>query len=130
MIDVRDFDTRATVSFFQSMVRRSQADRLSDGVTAEARPEKISARLRLLRISQGLSKSEFADRNDIDRTYWSRFENGTRVINTDTALILRQNYGASLDWIIAGDWAKLPVELSLQLREAEEMLASTKSSID
>ncbi|NDV51574.1 MULTISPECIES: helix-turn-helix domain-containing protein [unclassified Salipiger] len=88
---------------------------------AEAmRPESIGHRLRLLRESQELSPAEMADLLGIERTYWSRFENGRRAINETTAALLVAQFGVTLDFLILGRWDKLPLDLATKMRDLGE----------
>lgn len=51
----------------------------------ELRPERIGARLALLREALGYRPAEMADALGIERTYWSRFEGGKRAITESIA---------------------------------------------
>lgn len=84
------------------------------------RPESIGARLALLRRALGHSPSEMADLLGIERTYWSRFENGRRAINETTAALLVARFGVTLDFLILGRWDKLPFDLATKMRDVEE----------
>ena len=85
----------------------------------EMRPERIGHRLKLLRIANDLSSSEMADTLGIERTYWSRFENGKRPVSDSVAALLVSKFGVTLDFLILGRWDKLPFDLAEKLREVE-----------
>lgn len=70
-------------------------------------------------MALGKSPSEIADELGVERTYWSRFENGRRTINDDTASLLVAKYGVTLDFLILGRWDKLPFDLAEAMRSAE-----------
>lgn len=97
---------------------------LSSATLAEMRPERIGHRLLLLRTALGLKPSEIADALGIERTYWSRFENGRRAITEQAAALMTERYGVTLDFLILGKWDKLPLDLAHKLREAELLLAT------
>lgn len=84
----------------------------------EMRPENIGKRLTILREAFGLSKSEMADLLGIERTYWSRFENGKRPVNSDVAYLLVDRFDVTLDFLILGRWEKLNYEVAEKLRAA------------
>ena len=89
---------------------------ISAQLLAEMRPERIGERLALLRRALGYSSGEMADTLGIERTYWSRFENGRRALNDTTAALLVERYGVSLDFLILGKWDKLPMDLAHKMR--------------
>lgn len=95
---------------------------LPQQMQVEMRPERIGHRLKLLRMSQGLSPAEIADMLDIERTYWSRFEGGKRPITESIAALLVDRFGVTLDFIILGRWDKLPFDVAQQMLAAEESL--------
>jgi plasmid maintenance system antidote protein VapI len=92
----------------ESLLPRALAD--------EMRPERIGARLYLLRMAHDLSPSEISDMLGIERTYWSRFEGGKRAVTEAVAALLVARFGITLDWLILGKWDKLPLDLAEKLR--------------
>jgi len=87
---------------------------------SEMRPERIGHRLMLLRTAVGMTPSEIADKLGIERTYWSRFENGKRPITETVAALLVDRFGVTLDFLILGRWDRLPFELAQKMRAVEE----------
>lgn len=85
----------------------------------QLRPEAIGARLSLIRRAHGLRSSEIADLLDIDRTNWSRFENGQRAIPHEKAYLLAQKFKLTFDFIYLGRWGGLTVDVAERLRTAE-----------
>lgn len=105
-----------------SMVRvkdQSQEKLLSPGRLEEMRPEKIGARLRLLRLALGLTPAEMSDSMGMLRTYWTRFEKGHRSITPTFAAAVAERYGVTLDFILVGDRSGLPLRLAEQMRQVE-----------
>ncbi|MER5173367.1 helix-turn-helix domain-containing protein [Thioclava kandeliae] len=100
----------------------AQEKLLSEHTYSEMRPERIGHRLTLLREALGMEKSEIADALGIERTYWSRFENGKRPISDTTAALLCERYGVTLDFLILGRWNTLPLELATKMRSVEARL--------
>lgn len=88
-------------------------------VAQEMRPERIGYRLSLLRKAKGLKPSEMADALGIERTYWSRFENGKRALTDPIAALLVERFDVTMDFLILGRWGKLPSDLADELRSVE-----------
>lgn len=82
----------------------------------EMSPERIGDRLRVVREAFGLRKSEIADMLGIERTYWSRFENGNRPITNEVAYLLVERFGVTLDYLILNRWEGLPLAVAERLR--------------
>lgn len=94
---------------------------------AEMRPDRIGARLRLLREALGLKPAEIADQIGAERTYWSRWEGGKRSITEQFAVRLVARYGVTLDFLILGRWDKLPLDLAEAMRRASSNASSSSS---
>lgn len=71
----------------------------------------MAHRLLALRVSTGLSQSEFAKEYGFSQTQWSNFERAVGRIGIDAALVLNQRLKAPLDWIYTGETAWLPAGL-------------------
>ena len=93
-----------------------QEQLLSDETRNAMRPHNIGDRLRLVREALGMKPSEIADTLGIERTYWSRFEKGSRAVNETTAALLNERYGVTLDFLVLGKWDKLPLDLAERMR--------------
>lgn len=79
-------------------------------------PDRIGERLRLLREAHGMGKAEMADMLGIERTYWSRFENGKRAVSDEVAYLLTERFGVTLDFLILGRWDRLPLDVAEKMR--------------
>lgn len=60
-------------------------------------------RLEKLRIDEGLSKKEFAEKLKITEQAYQNYCNGKRLIPTNVALEIKQLFNISLDWLLFGD---------------------------
>lgn len=67
-------------------------------------PEIIGQRLERLRIELGFkTQTAFADALGIDKSTYSLYKTGDRQLTFETACLIRQNWGISLDWLFFGD---------------------------
>lgn len=85
----------------------------------------VGHRLSVIREAFGLKPSEAADLLGIDRSAWTRFEKGKRIIPYDKAFLLVDRFGVSLDYIILGRSDQLSFEVREKLREAEARLSQS-----
>lgn len=92
---------------------------LHERTANELRPERIGHRLYLLRCALGLKSAEMADNLGIERTYWSRFEKGRRPITPQFAALVRDRTGITLDYIMLGDTAKVPLDIAQKITAIE-----------
>lgn len=97
----------------------AQEKLLSPATLAEMRPERIGARLKLLREALDMKPSEIADSLGMERTYWSRFEGGKRPITETMAALLSERYGVTLDFLMLGRWQGVPLDLAERMRAVE-----------
>lgn len=79
-------------------------------------PDRIGQRLQLIREAHDLRPAEMADLLGIERTYWSRFENGHRAVSDEVAYLLTEKFGITLDFLLLGKWDKLPLDVAERLR--------------
>jgi transcriptional regulator with XRE-family HTH domain len=82
----------------------------------------IGRRLRLLRtaVMPTGNPAEFARSVGLTRTAWMRCEIGAARLGLTTALLLRQKFGVSLDWIYVGDESMMPQQLMMKIAELEQ----------
>ncbi|MGR3452902.1 helix-turn-helix domain-containing protein [Pseudooceanicola sp.] len=120
-----DIETKMVTDHYHCMANASKA-LLPTNVSAEMRPDRIGYRMSLLRRALGLEKSEISDSLGIERTYWSRFENGKRPITETVAAMLVDRYGVTLDFLILNRWGGLPLDLAEKMRSiaAEDTTAN------
>lgn len=77
--------------------------------------EEIGGRLAATRSALGLTQEQAADIGSVTNKAWSMWEKGDRAPAVASMLRLRQRHGVSLDWIYAGDPARLPHDLAKAL---------------
>lgn len=96
---------------------------LNPGTLSEMRSDRIGHRMKLLRLALGFKPSEISDHLGIERTYWSRTENGKRPLTETIAALIVERFGVTLDFLILGKWDKLPLDLAQKMREVEKNIA-------
>jgi transcriptional regulator with XRE-family HTH domain len=112
-------------TFFTAQHSRGMSPAASDPrIPREMYPDKIGARMRLIREAYGLKPAEIADMLDIERTYWSRFEGGRRAINDEVAYLLVEKFNVTLDFLMLGRWDTLRVDVAEKLRAAAKLSAA------
>jgi len=84
----------------------------------------IAARIRWHRAFEGLNQTEYATKAGIKRSQLSNWETGQQRVSVDGALLLRDTYGLSLDFIYAGNVDALPMNLRQALRDNPLVSAS------
>lgn len=109
--------TQMVIGDHMFMATRTE-DLIPEDYRREMRPEAIGQRLRLLREAFDKKPAEMADLLDIERTYWSRFEDGKRKLSDDVAVLLVSRFNVTLDFLMLGRWDKLPFDVAEKLRAA------------
>jgi transcriptional regulator with XRE-family HTH domain len=87
-----------------------------------------AARCKALRVALGYTQTAFCRRAGISNKVWSQNESGRNRISIDTANVICDSFGASLDWIFRGDYRGLSVltaeKLGLVKRCTKEAVAA------
>lgn len=113
-------------TFFTRAHCRGMSDTQSETrIPREMYPDRIGARMRLIREAYGLKPAEIADMLGIERTYWSRFEGGRRPINDEVAYLLVDRFGVTLDFLMLGRWDTLRLDVAEKLRAAAKSSAAS-----
>jgi transcriptional regulator with XRE-family HTH domain len=99
----------------QQMKTRNRPTRL-DPRTLPA----LAHRMKLLRLTTGLSATDFARENGMGRAMWHNIETGFSRIGIDAAMKLCDTYHITLDWIYRGHDAMLPDGLAKRLQEVDQ----------
>lgn len=87
-------------------------------IDSKIRPGLVAARLRALRLALKMTKAEFADSFGIDRSSYTKIENGNKPLNIDMGYEISERYGVSLDFIYRGQLGTLPDTLAPFIRAA------------
>jgi transcriptional regulator with XRE-family HTH domain len=81
----------------------------------------VAHRMKLLRLTMGLSAADFARKTGMTRAMWHNIETGFSRIGIDAAIKLCDKYHITLDWIYRGRHdARLPYSLAKRLQEVAE----------
>lgn len=94
-------------------------DSLPPEILMEMRPNRIGYRMSLFRRALGMEKSEIADALGVERTYWSRTENGTRALSKSFCAAIVSRFDVTADFLIYGNWSGLPVRLAEEMRRIQ-----------
>lgn len=79
-------------------------------------PEIVAGRLRALQKELGFkTQTAFAEALGIDKSTYSLYVNGHRPLTFETALLIRKQWGISLDWMFFGDLGMAPQSLMLKV---------------
>ncbi|WP_410053239.1 helix-turn-helix domain-containing protein [Bradyrhizobium sp. SZCCHNR1004] len=84
-------------------------------------PEIIGQRLERLRVELGFAKQQdFANALGIDKSTYSLYKNGSRALTFETACIIRQKWGISLDWLFFGDMQQAAIQTMAKIGRGTE----------
>lgn len=91
---------------------RPMLQRMSISGADGARPfSEIGRRIVSVRRAHGLTQTAFAKRLGIRQHTLSEYESGERRPGVDTALVMREQFEMTLDYLYAGDHSGLPLRL-------------------
>lgn len=85
----------------------------------EIHPERVAARLTVLREALGLSRSEFSDSIGVDRSSYTKIEDATgKPLHQFMAFDIATRWGVSMDYIYRGHTSDrdLPSNLANTIR--------------
>lgn len=99
---------------------------LSILIPAEARPEKVGPRITALREALGLSKAQFADSIELNRSTQTKVEAGKEGLDISKAIAISTVYGVGLDFTYRGELSDLPLDLRPKVM-ANLVIFSSKS---
>lgn len=71
--------------------------------------EDIAARLKMARAVEGVDQKTFAAEAGLNLSQYKNWETGAYRISLDGALMLRERYGITLEYIYVGDVDSLPM---------------------
>ena len=84
---------------------------LSALIPSEARPDRVGPRITALRETLKLSKAQFADSIELDRSTQTKVEAGREGLDIARAVAISTVYGVGLDYIYRGDLSDVPLAL-------------------
>jgi len=80
-------------------------------IERESTPAKVGPRVCAVREALSLSKAEFADSIEFDRSSLTKVERGTMGLDIAVGEKIAAVYGVGLDFIYRGDLSDLPLDL-------------------
>lgn len=78
----------------------------------------VAHRLRALREALGLNKADFADAIGLDRSSYTKVENGVKPLLPHTAYRIWQLYSVDMNYVYLGQVGGVPSSLSKKLMPA------------
>ena len=83
-------------------------------------PTIIGNRLEALRKELGFKTQEaFAEKMGIDKSTYSSIKNGKRNLSFETACVIREIWGISIDWLFFGDLQQSAIQIMSRIGRAE-----------
>lgn len=84
-------------------------------IERESDPARVGPRVTALRETLGLSKAQFADSIELDRSSLTKIERGTAGLDIQSGERIAVLYGYGLDFIYRGDLTDVPQDARPQL---------------
>lgn len=75
-------------------------------------PNAVAERLRILRIYYEKNQGEFADSIGLDRSSYSKIEQGKKPLKAEMAFAIAERWGVSMDYIYRGRLTELPHKIA------------------
>lgn len=76
----------------------------------------VGRRLETMREVLGINQGEFADSVDIDRSSYSKIENGKKPLKAEMAYVISERWNIPMDYFYRGRLTDLPQHLAAELR--------------
>lgn len=105
------------IRYTKRMIEKKVSGRFSD----------IAHRLRAVRAFYEMSSIDFARQADVNHKSYSQWESGDHRISIDGAILLRDRYGISLDFIYLGSIDTLPAKIANAVSSSPLLKTSNKS---
>jgi len=83
------------------------------------RVQDVADRLRVTRLALKLTQRRLCELTGLSTSAWNNAETGDSRIGVDSAILLCQATGVTLDWIYRGSRVGLPVEISVAISQIE-----------
>lgn len=95
-------------------------------LSPEMHHDRVGERVTALREAVGLSKAQFADSLELDRSTLTKVESGIRGLDIAIGAKIADMYGAGLDYIYRGVMSDLPVDMRPHVNSLLYALRSAK----
>lgn len=100
------------MEFFSTTAQTSQMKRLLGKlIERQSHPNKVGPRVTALREALNLTKADFADSIELDRSSLTKIEQGKAGLDIAVAERITALYGCGLDFIYRGEFSDLPRDL-------------------
>lgn len=114
---------KMAIEFFPSPLHQPAKHGETDQVTEKLDARVVGRRLVIVRVAHGIfGPAEMADKLDIDRSNWTKYEKGDRMIPPSSAAKVTAAFSVSMDYLYLGDLSRLPHEEAERLRAADSMV--------
>jgi len=80
------------------------------------RPDRVGQRIMALRETLAMSKAQFADSLELDRSSLTKIEKGTMGLDLVHGAKIAELYGFGMDFVYRGDLSDVPLEHLTRLR--------------
>lgn len=97
-------------------------------IERKSRPDLVGQRVAALRESLALSRAQFADSIELDRSSLSKIEKGTAGLDIAMGERVAFLYGVGLDYIYRGDLSDVPIDMRPSLLSSLHALGALKST--
>lgn len=98
-------------NFHLAHVARMKKKLIDSLVGRESTPVKVGPRITAVREALALSKAQFADSIELDRSTLSKVENGKTGLDIAAGERIASIYGIGLDYVYRGELSDLPSDL-------------------
>jgi len=95
-------------------------------IPRESSPARVGPRISSIRTVLSLSKSEFADSIELDRSTLTKVEKGEKGLDIAKGERIADLYGFGLDFIYRGELSDVPLEFRPHLVKTLENLETTR----
>jgi transcriptional regulator with XRE-family HTH domain len=99
-------------------------------LSPEMHPDRVGQRITALRDSLLLSKAEFADNLELDRSTLTKVEAGKKGLDIAVGAKISDMYGVGLDFIYRGVISDLPIEMRPDVLTRLGSIRSAKAADD
>ncbi len=86
--------------------------------------EEIAQKIKRIRLDNGLSQKEMAERLGLKRANYSKVENGTVIPTTKTLIQLNKHFNISIDWILTGKGSQMGTPLGMNDEDLNELFTA------